>query len=413
MVQASAATPDAAATDLGSSPPSTGQRRSIALAVDLGWFMVEAFSRAKPRVIAHEDHVPALPAQLTTLEQLGPRGHLRMVVESIDRAVAELDGLLPETASTVSTKRLQTCLDALADRDTESAAAIRPAVNDLNIHLLIWLHAADSRVGEAYRLGRTLANLCREDGNASQRDLFYSFFGKRGGKEGQIQATLDHLSTLLPQHIATSLRMSLAQWSAAVKKVNGNEAQRRELCAQVDPAATVVPDAETLAQALGAQLRNQGEKWREMLTGRLSCEELIDEDDYIDAAGTVLRRDREIAFSTARHLLLPLLLPLLIVIGLLGLDAGLTTTGSPSVRLVAFFTAVIGATAAAWHAVAGLTKQATSRVNDPVYDRALSKQVARRVNAPLHRALSKALQRALRQSGGATGAAGKEEGAGL
>lgn len=354
--------------------------------------MVEAFRRANPKVIAHKDHVPAQPSQLTTLEQLGPRGHLRMVVEGIDRAVTELEALLPRTGSAVSTKRLQHCINALGDHDVPDATGIRPAINDLNIDLLVWLHAADIRVGEAYRLGRTLANISSGE-SETQRDLFDSFFGKRGGKEGQIRATLDHLSTVLPRHTAASLRMSLAEWSAVVKKVNGSDGQRRELYPGVDGAILTVPDAETLTQALGSQLPEQGKTWREMLTGRLNCEELIDEEDYIEAAGSVLRRDREIAFSTARHLLLSLLLPLLIVIGLLALAAGLTTTGSPSVRLVAFFTAFVGAVAATWRAVAGLTKQATSRINDPIYDRALAHQIARRANEPLRRALNKARHR--------------------
>ncbi|HEU4947669.1 MAG TPA: hypothetical protein VFT31_10985 [Kribbella sp.] len=382
-----------------------GWRKCVELAVDLGWQMVETYRDAKPKDLVHPDHVMAEPAGLTNFAQLDHRHRLRLDVHGIDRAVTQLAALLPPTRIAPSTQAVRDGVEQLAKNDYEAATRLLLSINQLNVDLLTWLHAADSRTGEAYRLGRILAGTSRPgSGDDPVAVMEVAFFGKKkaGRKDIQIRATLDHLAGLLPLYMGGALRLSFERWAETVTRITAGEEQRRRLL-DPDPepqrrkqkpavgnAPVVVPDEATMLTYLGRHLGDQGKIWRDMLTGRLDCARLLTEDDYVAAAEVVLRKDREIALATSRRLLWTLLVPLLGAVAVIAVIAALSTAGSPSVRIIAALVALGGALAATWRAVAGLTRQATTRINDPIYERALTARIAERATNPLDKALDKA-----------------------
>jgi hypothetical protein len=229
------------------------------------------------------------------------------------------------------------------------AAALRIAVSQLHEELMLTLASGDPRVGTAYRLGRSLADTCRA--NQTGDDLLVSFDAYR---LGQLYAWLTDLASALPPHAAKAIRMSLTWWRDTMF-VDGivTSAQGRQLLNGLTttapglvarhgrrlgvlrkrgmsvtagtPASAKAPSPDKYVAALG----RQGELWRSVLSGEKKATDLLDANDYIDAARSALRT----AWTLIRRPGLVVVVPVLVIVaalvgGLIWVDHLNATGGS-------------------------------------------------------------------------------------
>jgi hypothetical protein len=95
-----------------------------------------------------------------------------------------------------------------------------------------------------------------------------------------VVAAIDDLSSALPPHAGHSVRDSLREWQRSI------EAQSR-----------VAPEA----PETWLQLARQGELWRALLAGEKSSRDLLEIDDYVDAADRLSKRMRGVAIRLVKR----------------------------------------------------------------------------------------------------------------
>jgi hypothetical protein len=129
------------------------------------------------------------------------------------------------------------------------------------------LSATDFRISKAYAVGRALMNLTTPPGREASLATQLSTTAA-----APLAADIDDLSSALAPHAGHSVRASLLEWQRSV----------------AGPAA---PEARETWLALA----RQGELWRALLTGEKLGRDMLEIDDYIDAADRLTRRMREVA----------------------------------------------------------------------------------------------------------------------
>jgi hypothetical protein len=287
---------DDAVLPVDAGAPSASGDRMVMVALDLGWQLAELYAAVRPdnlqppglpaghpgpEVAQPEpppDHEPRirLQADLPGAGGLAERQKRELMFDQIDVSARylrpRLDGAglaLPERPDW---PRLSRHLRSAEGRYQLAAAILR-----YHGDLLIRLTAADHRLGQAYGLGRALADLSLRPEAADQRSFTSDL--RFGGRIAVISSWLRELHTALPDHAAGAVTGSIAQWQAwaASPQWDGGPLQWAE------HGSTVV-----------AALRRQGMRWRSLLTGRAGPLDELAPDDYVDAAGYLLGRIRRI-----------------------------------------------------------------------------------------------------------------------
>lgn len=374
-------------------PTQTAPTRAAALssaveaAVVLGWDMASLYAFATPRRLARPEFPhPVPPPALTNLSQMDARPRLELQLDGIDVRIRFLVARLTDAPAAPSTTHARSLLTELGTH-TDAGQRFRRALDDLNLSLLSWLIPTDSRIGTAYRLGRSLAESC-QDKPDRLRDLFCSGRGKT------MTDWLEDLATALPPYSSTVVRGSFGRWRQAVS----------------DPTATVrslggtrrtpaVP--EHYDRRLSAALPDQGRLWRNILTGDLDPRDLLTEADYQQHIERLLVRDRALLLSSARRLFIPILLPLVVVVALAVTVVALTKTGTPLAQAAAALVAVGGGAVAAWKLVSASAAHALATVNEPLREAQLGDLMAQRASRPLEAAIQRSLRDVLAAPPGA------------
>ncbi|MEV4823728.1 hypothetical protein [Micromonospora sp. NPDC049274] len=336
------------------------ERACIVTALRLGWWMADAYhhgQQAEPR--AFVDARPAVPpAKLSNLTEMSTHRRMRMYVDGVDVALAQIADLTRHTGPVPDTSAARALLPDPGQPDPADPVPLLLALDDLNVEVLRWAMAANHRVGLAYRLGRSVADTVRA-GDVAQ--LLRQF----GGRQVQISRWLDELATVLPPYSAAVVRRSLAAWSNTVDRAGHG-----------DPA---VPAPAELSRAL----RGQGDLWRDVLTGGLHPRDLLDEEDYAVIARNLIIRDRRLVAQAARGIFWPVLVPLLLVLfAVVGVSAA-AAAGSPTTRATVALVGLGAGLAAIWRSVSGPALAVASEVNRPLLDSELTARMALRLNRPL------------------------------
>lgn len=336
------------------------ERACIVTALRLGWWMADAYhhgQQAEPR--AFVDARPAVPpAKLSNLTEMSAHRRMRMYLDGVDVALAQIADLTRHTGPVPDTSAARALLPDPGQPDPADPVPLLLALDDLNVEVLRWAMAANHRVGLAYRLGRSVADTVRA-GDVAQ--LLRQF----GGRQVQISRWLDELATVLPPYSAAVVRRSLAAWSNTVDRAGHG-----------DPA---VPAPAELSRAL----RGQGDLWRDVLTGGLHPRDLLDEEDYAVIAKNLIIRDRRLVAQAARGIFWPVLVPLLLVLfAVVGASAA-AAAGSPTTRATVALVGLGAGLAAIWRSVSGPALAVASEVNRPLLDSELTARMALRLNRPL------------------------------
>ncbi|MGW5556425.1 hypothetical protein ACWER9_04255 [Micromonospora sp. NPDC003944] len=352
------------------------ERACIVTALRLGWWMADAYhhgQQAEPR--AFVEARPAVPpAKLSNLTEMSAHRRMRMYLDGVDVALAQIADLTRHTGPVPDTSAARTLLPDLGPTDTADPVPLLLALDDLNVEVLRWAMAANHRVGLAYRLGRSVADTVRAgDVTALLRQF--------GGRQVQISRWLDELASVLPPYSAAVVRRSLAAWASAVDRAGHG-----------DP-------TEPTPAVLSRALRAQGDLWRDVLTGGLHPRDLLDEEDYAVIARNLIIRDRRLVAQAARGIFWPVLVPLLLVLfAVVGVSAA-AAAGSPTTRATVALVGLGAGLAAIWRTVSGPALTVAGEVNRPLLDSELTARMALRLNRPLTtaQASAKAAPRTRRQ----------------
>ncbi|MBQ0988969.1 hypothetical protein [Micromonospora sp. H61] len=336
------------------------ERACIVTALRLGWWMADAYhhgQHAEPR--AFVEARPAVPpAKLSNLTEMSVHRRMRMYLDGVDVALAQIADLTRHTGPVPDTSAARALLPDLGQPDPADPVPLLLALDDLNVEVLRWAMAANHRVGLAYRLGRSVADTVRA-GDVTQ--LLRQF----GGRQVQISRWLDELASVLPPYSAAVVRRSLAAWASAVDSAGHG-----------DPTE---PTPATLSRAL----RGQGDLWRDVLTGGLHPRDLLDEEDYAVIARNLIIRDRRLVAQAARGIFWPVLVPLLLVLfAVVGVSAA-AAAGSPTTRATVALVGLGAGLAAIWRSVSGPALAVAGEVNRPLLDSELTARMALRLNRPL------------------------------
>ncbi|MEV1318561.1 hypothetical protein AB0J14_21045 [Micromonospora arborensis] len=336
------------------------ERACIVTALRLGWWMADAYHHGQHAELG----VPAgprpavPPAKLSNLTEMSAHRRMRMYLDGVDVALAQIAELTRHTGSVPDTSAARELLPDLARPDPADPVPLLLALDELNVEVLRWAMATNHRVGLAYRLGRSVADTVRAGDSAQLLRQF-------GGRQIQISRWLDELASVLPPYSAAVVRRSLAAWATAVDQAGHG-----------DP-------AEPAPAELSRALRGQGDLWRDVLTGGLHPRDLLDEEDYAVIARNLIIRDRRLVAQAARGIFWPVLVPLLLVLfAVVGVSAA-AAAGSPTTRATVALVGLGAGLAAIWRSVSGPALAVAGEVNRPLLDSELTARMALRLNRPL------------------------------
>jgi hypothetical protein len=136
------------------------------------------------------------------------------------------------------------------------------------------LGAADFKLGKAYGVGRALLNLTSRPAEGATLASHLT-----EARAAPVKAAIDDLSSVLAPHAGHSVRESIHEWMLSVTTNS-----------------RVVPEKE----ATWHQLARQGELWRALLAGEKSGLDMLEIEDYVDAADRLAARLRTVAWQLVR-----------------------------------------------------------------------------------------------------------------
>jgi hypothetical protein len=335
----------------------------VSTAFALGWHMSELYER----------HLPAdkrKPLDLPGLGSLSEKQHVTILADQVEAGVTKLKRSIAQSG-----------LDSI-DLTGVKALGQAPAGDDpilrTHLYLLGELTAADPRLGKAYGLGRALADSCREprdpDSLAGELDP---------PRIANLLRWLDDLDSAFPPHAASSVAKSLMKWRDALHppsetpteglnrrekvkapwekvKARWDRWQNRE--AITAPAAT--------KDAIPA-LRRQGELWRALLSGEKQGTDMLEIDNYLDAARRLSVRTAAIVRGVVVRM--PLLSTL--VLALAGVGVWLLAEGG-SAQLVAGVTSVLAALGLTWKGLGGALGKLAGKLEQPLWGAVLDDAIA-------------------------------------
>ena len=314
-----------------------------ATAIQLGWHVAAIATENVASTAAATGGAAA-----AGLETLSEEQALAYSIKHVEVAFAKLqkivDGARIEGADLdFPTETLRECSDAAAEARSGKA-------DEIDAKALAILGAVDFRLGRGYGIGRSLMRLATPPA------------GELAGHLGMAQvaplaAALDDLTTALPAHAGHAVRASIEEWALTVevaekdRKDDQNDDELRPL------------------------LCRQGVLWQTVLTGEKAAHEMLEVDDYLDAAQRLSVRVRSVVRSfLKRFWLLVTLIVALFVGGValrLTMDDGATTLAGAGGIL-----ASLGLT---WRAVGISLGRIVSKVEQPLWGAEIDTAVTRAI----------------------------------
>jgi hypothetical protein len=240
--------------------------RQVAAALALGWYLA---ALAHPGKVT--DTAAAVRGATTGLGALSEGQMLAYCHDHVAVAFAKLRDVVDKAAALPEEElaSLAECIES-AEHDARLEAA-----GKVDAKVLSALSAADFRLGKAYGIGAALMNLTTRP--PEQPELKAHLNDVR---IAPIVAAVDDLSSALPAHAGHGVRESLREWQ---KSVVDNSSVLRD-----EPATWL-------------QLARQGELWRAVLAGEKSGTDLLEIEDYVDAADRLSKRLRGVAFRLVKQ----------------------------------------------------------------------------------------------------------------
>lgn len=279
----------------------------VAAAITLGWYVAALAHPGQPRHTA-----AAARGDLGVLAAINDAQVVDFCGSHATVAFAKLKDLVEKTTLSLPEQQLQECL-AAADAD-----ARRGAAGDLDSKALAVLSASDPRLGKAYAAGRALLSLTtRPDPDATLKSHL------TGPAIAPVVAAVDDLGSALAPHAGHSVRASIHEWRASI-----------------ETRSEVAPEK----QDTWLQLARQGELWRALLSGEKDGPDMLEIDDYLDAAERLSRRMRTMAWTVLRRFWFVVL----VVVALFGGGVALIVSTDTDAAVVAGAGTILASLGLSW-----------------------------------------------------------------
>jgi hypothetical protein len=255
---------DAVVTAVRKQERSSGDRL-VADALGLGWYLA---------ALAHPGNVTQTAAAVrgatTGLGALTEGQMLEFCQSHVEVAFAKLRDVVDKAASLPDDEltELGDCIESARDDARRKAAGV------VDAKVLSALSAADFRLGKAYGIGSALMSLTSRP--SERADLASHLTSAR---IAPIIAAIDDLSSALPAHAGHGVRESVREWQKSVEEDS--------------PVVREAPE-------IWLQLARQGELWRAVLAGEKSSRDLLEIEDYVEAADRLSKRMRGVALGLVR-----------------------------------------------------------------------------------------------------------------
>jgi hypothetical protein len=304
----------------------------VSAAFALGWQMADLNRPGRRR-----RHVPAAPSDLPGLSRLDGTDVLRLGVDQVKAGLATLGEAIRQAGLN---------LPSVAALDTALAEGTDPEdrhrhVMDLHIELLIVLTAANFRLGKAYGLGRALADTCRNPVDSQSIRAEFERF-----RIARLRSWLDDLGSVLPPHAGHSVATSVIRWR---DWVHAGGVERGS-----------VADSLRL-------LRSQGELWRTLLSGEKLGTDMLEIQNYLDAASELLRRLRGLLL---RSILRFPAVSLLVVVLFAG-GTALILSEHTKASIAAGLGGIVASLGLSWKGLGGAVGRAAAHLEQPLWGAAL------------------------------------------
>jgi len=328
-------------------PDATAVTSAVTTSFAFGWQMARLYTG--PMSSAAE---PQLKEDLPGLSDLPAAQLVKLGLAQADMALSRLktfvgDAPLPTT-------------DAVREEAAKSPPgrdAVRRAILDLHIAVLVQLMAADYRLGKAYGLGRAMADTCASahgDETERRQALQHHLEPHRALV---LLAWLDDLKTVFPAHASQGVADSLQRWERWAGSAG---------LATADP-ATVNSTTRVLHRC--------GQAWRAVLSGEKMATDLLEVSDYVTAARGTLARAAEIA----RALALRLWMPLAVAGVLIGIGIWLIIANHSTAQVLAGLGTIAGGLGITWRSAAGSLEHLSLDLVRPLWGAQIDGVVAARL----------------------------------
>jgi hypothetical protein len=310
-VPADALRPFAEAIIAAANPDSAGDP-DVSRAFALGWHMAELNS-------THRRTGGGTPGRLPGLSSLNATERREILLRQIDAGLAQLGKPIK-----------QACLKSPTLPDAPPAD-----VRDIHVAVLRTLVAADYRLGKAYGLGRALADTCNQpdDAQTFRAEL-------ESHRIANLLGWLDDLTSALPPYAAGSVSRSLKRWCAYAE---AHDAPPRDML---------------------LALRRQGELWRALLSGEKRGRDMLELDNYLEAAQGFADKTGRVAREVLRRF--PALTAL--VVALLVIGAVLLLVVDSAASIVAGAASIVAAAGLTWKGLGSAAGKLVARVEQPLWN---------------------------------------------
>lgn len=320
---------------------------AVTTAFAFGWQMARFYTG--PLSSAAE---PRLQEDLPGLSELPAAQLVKLGLAQADVALSRLKAFLKNSPLPATDALRSETERSPADRD-----AIRKAILDLHVAVLVQLTAADYRLGKAYGLGRALADTCAPahgDETERRRALAHHLEPHRASV---IVAWLEDLKTVLPAHAGHGVADSLQRW---------------ERWAEATGLATAEPAA---VSKFTNVLHRCGQRWRAILSGEKAATDLLEIGDYVSAARGALAR----AAAVARELAMRLWAALAAAAVLMAIGIWLIIANHSTAQVLAGLGTVAGGLGITWRGAAGLLKRLSFDLVRTLWEAQIDAEVATRL----------------------------------
>lgn len=299
---------------------------------------------------------PGLDDDLPGLSELPPAQLVNLGLDQADKALSRLNAFLGEDAKLPTTDAVR----AETEKPYPDPNAIRLAIFNLHVAVLVQLTAADYRLGKAYGLGRVLADTCApvHGFETERRQALVRHLGTYRAQV--IVGWLDDLKTVLPGHASEAVADSLLLW------------ERWAGAANLASASPAVINSTTRA------LHHCGQRWRAVLSGEKAAADVLEISDYVNAARGTVAQAGAIAWSLARRLWAPLA----VAAALIGVGVWLIIANHSNAQVLAGLGTVAGGLGITWRSASGSLKHLSLDSLDlfkPLWEAQIDQVVAARL----------------------------------
>jgi hypothetical protein len=328
-------------------PDAAAVTSAVTTSFAFGWQMARLYNG--PLSSAAE---PQLEEDLPGLSDLPAAQLVKLGLAQTDMALGRLKAFLEDAPLPTTDAVRQETGKSPPDRD-----AIRKAILDLHIAVLVQLTAADYRLGKAYGLGRAMADTCASahGGDVERRQALVHHLEPHRAQV--LLAWLDDLKTVFPAHASQGVADSLQRW--------GRWAESAGLAA-ADPATV---------NSITRVLHRCGQAWRAVLSGEKMATDMLKVSDYVTAARGTLAR----AAAIARALALRLWMPLAVAAVLIVLGIWLIIANHSTAQVIAGLGTIAGGLGITWRSAAGSLEHLSLDLVRPLWGAQIDDVVAARL----------------------------------